>query len=265
MLCPNCGKTIELKDDEKVRLCEVCAAAKEIRLANGQQATEKKPERANPSSGNNPKYAGFWMRFFANLIDGSLLLLITQFILFPLLKGILQSLNFSDFAEISNVERWLELALDHTVAWIIVFILVIFFVWFIFPSLLYAWCESSKYQATPGKFIFGLSVVGGNDERLGFKRAFFRNLGKLLSCLTLGIGYVMAGLTVKKQALHDGFVNTYVIRTRHRSLAQNAALAFGALLFYWFATPGEIDIPQSSNQKVYAPKTNPKNTFVIRN
>jgi len=70
--------------------------------------------------------------------------------------------------------------------------------------------ESSRYQASLGKMALGLKVVDGNGNRLSIVRALGRNLLKVLSCLTLMIGFMMAGWTQKKQALHDKITDCYV-------------------------------------------------------
>ncbi len=72
--------------------------------------------------------------------------------------------------------------------------------------------ESSKYQATFGKIVLGIKVVGGNGERLSFSRAMLRNVSKLISGLLFGIGYIMIVFDSKKQGLHDKIADTYVVR-----------------------------------------------------
>ncbi|MMZ67323.1 RDD family protein [compost metagenome] len=71
--------------------------------------------------------------------------------------------------------------------------------------------ESSKYQATLGKMLLGIVVVNRNYERLTYGKALVRYLGRLLSALTFGIGYIMAAFTKNKQALHDLVADTYVL------------------------------------------------------
>ena len=76
----------------------------------------------------------------------------------------------------------------------------------------YALMQSSARQATVGKMVLGLKVTDINGDRLTFARASLRYFSKILSNLFLMIGYIMAGFTEKKQALHDMIANTYVVR-----------------------------------------------------
>ncbi len=54
----------------------------------------------------------------------------------------------------------------------------------------------------------GIKVVRGNGERLTKARAFGRYWAMLLSSFTLGIGFLMAAFTERKQGLHDMVCDT---------------------------------------------------------
>jgi hypothetical protein len=71
--------------------------------------------------------------------------------------------------------------------------------------------EGSRHQASLGKLALGLKVVDMDGQRLTFLRAAGRNVSKLLSVFTLFIGFMMAGWTNKKQALHDMVAQCLVI------------------------------------------------------
>ncbi len=71
--------------------------------------------------------------------------------------------------------------------------------------------ECSAAQATFGKRLFNLVVTDTQCQRISFWRALGRYVAKILSSMTLGIGYVMAGFTVRKQALHDMLADTLVL------------------------------------------------------
>lgn len=77
--------------------------------------------------------------------------------------------------------------------------------------LYFALQESSAQQATLGKRALGIKVTDGNGARIGFGRATGRFFGKLLSGLIFAIGFMLAGWTEKKQALHDMLANTLVV------------------------------------------------------
>jgi uncharacterized RDD family membrane protein YckC len=71
--------------------------------------------------------------------------------------------------------------------------------------------EASKVRATPGKSIMGIAVVKTNGEQLSLKDSYIRYLSSYLSSFTMGLGYLMALFTEKKQTLHDFFAGTIVI------------------------------------------------------
>jgi uncharacterized RDD family membrane protein YckC len=83
----------------------------------------------------------------------------------------------------------------------------------VFGSWLYeAFMESSSYQATLGKMIFGMKVTDLNGNRISFERATGRHFAKWLSAMILFIGYIMVGFTERKQGLHDLLAGTLVRR-----------------------------------------------------
>jgi uncharacterized RDD family membrane protein YckC len=79
--------------------------------------------------------------------------------------------------------------------------------------LYYALMESSSLQATVGKLALGMRVTDLNGRRISFERATGRFFAKILSVLTLGIGYLMVAFTPRKRALHDYVAGTLVYRT----------------------------------------------------
>lgn len=79
-------------------------------------------------------------------------------------------------------------------------------------TLYFVLMESSDKQATFGKSVFGLRVTNMQGGRISLGQAFIRYFGKFLSVITLYIGFMMAGWTEKKQALHDKLAGTLVVR-----------------------------------------------------
>ncbi len=71
--------------------------------------------------------------------------------------------------------------------------------------------ESSEAQATLGKRALGIIVTDLNGARIIFYRATGRHFGKIVSSITLGFGFIMAGFTEKKQALHDKMFDCLVV------------------------------------------------------
>ncbi len=84
---------------------------------------------------------------------------------------------------------------------------------FFFGSWLYeALMESSSYQATLGKMVLGLKVTDLYGNRISFGRATGRHFAKWVSAAIFFIGYIMVGLTERKQGLHDLLAGTLVRR-----------------------------------------------------
>jgi uncharacterized RDD family membrane protein YckC len=79
--------------------------------------------------------------------------------------------------------------------------------------LYFAYSESSEWQATPGKKALNIVVTDMNGNRISFARASGRYFGKYVSGVTLFIGYIMAGFTQRKQALHDILADCLVLRS----------------------------------------------------
>ena len=125
----------------------------------------------------HPVLAGFWRRAAALFVD-VLILFVPQSIINLVLAG------------------------SPTVAMIINIVLTAaYFVAF----------HSSAKMATPGKMAFGIKVTTVDGNRLGVPLAIGRYFATWLSTLILGIGYLMAAFTERKQALHDMLCKTLVV------------------------------------------------------
>jgi uncharacterized RDD family membrane protein YckC/Tfp pilus assembly major pilin PilA len=178
MYCPKCGN--QVADTEA--FCRKCGNQLKA-TAKVSSAASPAPTPGNPptsSTGSESKtYASFWRRFFAYLID--YLILVVAIVV---------------------ISRWLG-RIVVPIFWP----LVVIGGW-----LYYAITESSKPQATIGKMALGIKVTALGGERIGFGQASGRYFGKIVSGLTLGVGYLMAGFTERRQALHDKMASTLVVR-----------------------------------------------------
>ena len=74
-----------------------------------------------------------------------------------------------------------------------------FLVWLLYTSVL----ESSRLQATLGKLAMFIRVADEEGRRVTLPRALGRNALKVASAIPVCVGFLMAGWTAKKQALHD--------------------------------------------------------------
>ena len=155
----------------------------------------------------NVKYAGFWLRFVAYLIDDILLSVIGFIISLPFIGTIIFSgIALSDLNGCDESKLFGIAGIIGTVLLLIITITVVCWLYF-------ALMESSKQQATLGKMALGLKVTDMEGNRVSFGRATGRYFGKIISGMIFMIGYILAGLTEKKQALHDMIAGCLVIRT----------------------------------------------------
>jgi uncharacterized RDD family membrane protein YckC/Tfp pilus assembly protein PilE len=140
-------------------------------------------------------HAGFWRRVVAWVIDG----LILSPICVAAYLGVAGSAAVPAGLEADGLPVFRVLP-----SW--------WLIWLLIPWLYFSLCESSRWQATPGKLALGLRVTDEYGGRIGFGRATGRFFGKLVSGLILDIGYLLAGWTERKQALHDLMAGCCVVR-----------------------------------------------------
>lgn len=142
-------------------------------------------------------YAGFWRRVAAVILDGLLLSVVTVPLTLALGEGdtYAEAARSSAGSSISTVVTWLY----------------------------YALMESSAKQATLGKMALGIIVTDLEGRRIGFGRATGRYFAKILSALILGIGFLMAAFTERKQGLHDMIAGTLVVMGKAPSQAEFAS------------------------------------------
>ena len=82
----------------------------------------------------------------------------------------------------------------------------------VLPFFYFALMESSRHQGSLGKIALGLKVTDLAGERLGLGRSLFRQTMKMAEVASSGITYLIAGFTGRRQALHDMFAGTLVVR-----------------------------------------------------
>ncbi|HUF80702.1 MAG TPA: RDD family protein, partial [Burkholderiales bacterium] len=159
------------------------------------------------AGGGSLEYAGFWARVAALLVDWAILMIFSIVVLVGL-----------------------SVALGGTGALIgnIIVVLAQFLYW---PIM-----ESSARQATFGKSLLGIEVTDADGRRTSFVRSLLRNLAKIISALPLGIGYLLAGLTARKQALHDMMTGCLVVRSGPSGFLKAAAAVIGGLALVAFGS-----------------------------
>ncbi len=152
------------------------------------------------------RYAGFWLRFVAYIIDDLILGLVGFLLSLPFIGGIIFSaLGIGECPEFDEKTIIGIAGIVGSVLGLIIVIAVLGWLYF-------ALMESSKTQATIGKMALSLKVTDLDGNRISFGRATGRYFGKIISGLILNIGYILAGFTEKKQALHDIMASCLVVR-----------------------------------------------------
>ena len=161
-------------------------------------------------------YAGFWKRSAAGELDLIILVGTTISILVAIEKTKLMLNIIGSF-------YWDEVVIRGV--WIFAVLFLIYFTVF----------ESSRLQATLGKWVLGIKVGDKDGNRISFGRALARTIVKLVFAAIVFMGFMMSGLTTarmvaklatvsvafveflisgftgKKQALHDMITGCLVV------------------------------------------------------
>jgi uncharacterized RDD family membrane protein YckC len=153
-------------------------------------------------------YAGFWLRFLAYIIDA----IILGVFAIPILIGTAMILGLGTF--LGNLPHTGgDVFADGFPPLLAEYLSLAGLVILVGTWLYHALLESSEWQATAGKKALGLLVTDLNGARVSFARASGRHFAKIITGLIpLGIGYMLAGFTEKKQALHDMIAGCLVLR-----------------------------------------------------
>lgn len=135
-----------------------------------------------------PKFAGFWTRFWAYLIDLLIVSAISGIIIKPLFRIIDIPISNPGFLLFSPYK---------------VVLLILFLSYFAVMTKI--------FSQTVGKMILGIKVVSTNGSRLTWGNILFREvIGRFISKL-LTIPYLLVIFMPKKEAVHDLFADTHVI------------------------------------------------------
>ncbi|MFO8021731.1 MAG: RDD family protein [Perlabentimonas sp.] len=159
------------------------------------------------------EYAGFWLRLAAYIIDRIILNIFGLFLLIPTISYIVfLALKIENTGDIDSFESFIADGNLLKVGMIVGLLLLIGLLNLAAGWLYYALMESSKYGATLGKLAIGIKVTSLDGERVTFARATGRYFSRIITNLTFLIGYIMAGFTEKRQALHDMIASCLVIK-----------------------------------------------------
>lgn len=143
-------------------------------------------------------YAGFWLRLAAYFIDT--IIFTAAFVVLLFIAVLLSTVLFQ--ATI-NLEY---------------FRIIIAAPILILQCLYFSLFESSTKQATIGKLIVGIQVVNYKGKKIEFVTALGRYFARIVSTLTIYIGFLMALWTDKKQTLHDKMTKTLVVVKQNKPI-----------------------------------------------
>jgi uncharacterized RDD family membrane protein YckC len=146
-------------------------------------------------------YAGFWRRFAAYAIDYALLFLASALLA---IAGVELGLLPEDAPQLS---------------------VLVLAGYLLYCALL----ESSRWQATLGKLALGIKVTSLRGERIGFGRAVARFVARLLSVLTLCLGYLLIVVT-KRRVRYRRTAITRSARKSPRAWSSHAVTALRSRL-----------------------------------
>lgn len=149
------------------------------------------------NEGTGRRYAGFWVRSLATLVDDVIVmaasLALTILGLYLVYQATKPAAAFSEaftggFIQTVNFAAMLFVSVPYYVG----------FHW--------------RFGWTPGKRLFRIRVIRDIDDgSLSLGRSSARYFAQILSALPFGAGYLMAAWNKKKQALHDTIAGTVSI------------------------------------------------------
>jgi uncharacterized RDD family membrane protein YckC len=182
MKCPKCGTAV----DHDLKFCDYCGNPLRPLTSPPQNLSSLVPETRD-------RYAGFWRRLFATIIDSLIVFFVSL-----VLTRFLDAANILDDSAVSA-----PTARDALMSSAFGFVF-----WWIY----FAGFESSVLQATPGKLVCNVMVTDSYGNRITFWRASNRYFAKMLTGLTFGLGYLCMLFTPRRQTLHDVLSGCYVMR-----------------------------------------------------
>jgi uncharacterized RDD family membrane protein YckC len=191
--CSECGRPTSADDLARFGdrlICPLCKDSYAQKLREGVMA----PVRM--------RYAGFWIRLLAAIIDSvivGVVFKVLQLALFPSMAVVTVAPPSANPWEALGPQLaklgWTTLLSTAVSA--------IYSTWFI-----------GALGAVPGMMALGLKVVRPDGSAVGYARACARYFAAVLSGIMLGIGYLLIAFDSEKRALHDMICDTRVIKTR---------------------------------------------------
>ena len=202
--CVRCGAAL----NSNVPFCPACgsdlpasaSSAGSARPATGAQPAARSAV-AVAAAPVDARYAGFWLRFAASLIDGVILGAVSNLAL-PLLLGD----AFSSLVVSPETATTEQLVNDLIRAFLLAQLMITVL------SIPYYVITLSRWGQTVGAKAVGIRVVGEDGKHLSWAAAFLRYLVSYPSALVLGLGYLWMLWDGKQQTWHDKAAGSYVVK-----------------------------------------------------
>jgi uncharacterized RDD family membrane protein YckC len=200
-VCSSCGNPLHPDGG----FCLFCGEVLKDHPTSSSASAPRPADTFGPAVPSAPlEYAGFWLRVWAGAID----------IFVEALAALLVTLIVDIAMKIITPRFGLSpITARYVTGMVFIFVLTI-------GGWLYcAFSESSSWRATVGKRVLGLQVVTSSGDKLSFGQASVRHFMKFLSLFTATVGFMMAGWTKRRQALHDMPQDCLVVRVAEPSLS----------------------------------------------
>lgn len=188
--CANCGQAFPAALTMTFRGDKICSGCKPLVL-------QRIAEGLRPLAANT-KYAGFWIRLVARMIDGTITSVISYIFQIPLMA--LGMVWMKPGRQNPTEPPWGFFGLMGLAVLLSILAAGYYEMWFLV-----------KKGGTPGKLILGLRVVRARGGPLTWGLAMGRYFGHMLSGLTMYVGYLMAAWDEEKRSLHDRICDTRVV------------------------------------------------------
>lgn len=187
--CSECGRPYPSSQLVPIANASVCAQCKPLylqRIREGGKAI------------GGFRYAGFWIRFVARVVDWVILAIIGVIVNMPLrvAMGVGSMAGGVGMLTVGLGMIGLTFLIDFALG----FAYEVYFV--------------STRGATPGKMILGLKIVRPDGSLLSVGQAVGRYFAYILDGFTLMIGFIIAGFDEQKRSLHDRICDTRVIHVK---------------------------------------------------
>lgn len=192
--CSECGRPFPASEMVAIGGANVCAQCKPIYLQRVREGGQAIGAR---------RYAGFWIRFVARIIDGIILAVVSFVIGFPirLMLG-MSAISVAQSQDPSAAVAMLPAMLGAIGVSMLINVVV---------GVTYEAYFVSQRGGTIGKLALGLQIIRLDGSRLSVGQAIGRYFAMALSAIILYIGFIMAAFDPEKRSLHDRIVHSLVV------------------------------------------------------